>query len=220
MSTIIKGAAGPSGEVATVQWSALEERAVTTAEDPRIGELEARIHNSTRALEDARTRHERALSAARLEAKREAEEAHRRDDAEALALLNAGIEAALESARRQIAELEDLALILCEIALENAFGQRDDYRERTSRAIERQLAGLREDLVLSVAVSAKDFPDDAALSALGARLGSVILASEPFLGAGEARFDLSLGRIELSLPEYWSALKARLASMAREGGRT
>jgi flagellar biosynthesis/type III secretory pathway protein FliH len=224
VNTVIKGAAGPSGEVASVRWRVLKDEAAGVISvdppDPRIAELDARIKDLTRAIEDAHTRHAQALAAVREEARREAEEAHRRDDAEALALVEAGVDAALEIARAQIAQLEDLALILCETALETAFGEREDYRERTTRAIERQLAGLRRDLVLSVTVSAKDFPDDAALTALAARLGPVILSVEPSLDAGQARVDLRLGRIELSLPEYWSALKARLASMAcADGGR-
>jgi hypothetical protein len=47
-----------------------------------------------------------------------------------------------------------------------------------------------------------------------------VLAIEPSLDAGEARVDLRLGRIELSLSEYWGELKARLASMARWEGET
>lgn len=216
MSGLIKGGSTSPDAVARMHWRALGESAAGEAADPRVAELEATVESLTQALQKANAQHAQALAAARKEAREEAAEAHRRDEAKALAALEAGIDAALNSVREEAAALEDLALLLCETALDAAFGRRDDYRERTSRAVERQLSTLRQEMVLCVAVNKVDFPDAEALADLGARLGTVKLEGDPSLARGEVRIELRLGRIELSLPSHWDALRAELRSMFRD----
>lgn len=217
MSGLIKGGSTSPDTVARMNWRALGESAAGEAADPRLAELEATIESLTQALQKANVQHAQALAAARKEAREEAAEAHRRDEAKALAALETGIDAALKSAREELTALESLALVLCETALEATFGQRDDDRERTCRAIERQLAALRQGMVLAVAVSTADFPDPEALAGLGARLGAVKIEGDPALAQGEARIELRLGRLELSLTRHWDALRAELRSMVEKG---
>lgn len=213
MSGLIKGGSTSPDTVARMHWRALGESAAGEAADPRLAELEATIESLTLALQKADVQHAQALAAARKEAREEAAEAYRRDEAKALAALGTGIAAALTSAREELTALENLAPVLCETALEATFGQRDDYRERTSRAIERQLVALRQGMVLAVAVSTADFPDPEALENLGARLGALKIEGDPTLAQGEARIELRLGSIELSLVRHWDALRTELRSM-------
>lgn len=213
MSALIKGSGSFSDAVARVHWRALGESLAGEAADPRIGELEAKIKSLALSLEEAEARHAQALAAARKEAKEEAAEAHKREEAKALAALETGIMAALTSAREELTALENLAPVLCEIALEATFGQRDGYREQTSRVIERQLEVLRQGTVLCVAISTTDFPNPEALESLGARLGAVKVEGDATLAQGEARIELRLGGIELSMARHWDALRAELKRM-------
>lgn len=213
MSGLIKGSGAPTDIIARVDWRALGEPAAGEAPDPRIRELEARIEFLSQALEKMEAQQAQALEAARKEARKEAEDAYRRDEAKALAALEMGLIAALESARAELNALENLAPVLCEAALEATFGQRDDYRERTSRAIERQLEALRQGAVLTVAVSTTDFPHPEVLAELSARLGAVKIEGDATLAQGGACIELRLGRIELSMARHWDALRAELRRM-------
>lgn len=217
MSGLIKGSGAPSDMVARVHWRALEETAAGGAPDPRICELEATIEGLKQTLQKTHAQHVQALADARKEAREEAAEAHRRDEAKALAALESVIMAALASAREELTALENLAPVLCETALESTFGQRDDYRERVSRAIERQLEVLRQGAVLAVAVSMVDFPNPEALSGLEARLGAVKIEGDAALAQGEVRIELRLGHIELSIAKHWDALRTELRRMV-DGG--
>jgi flagellar biosynthesis/type III secretory pathway protein FliH len=73
--------------------------------------------------------------------------------------------------------------------------------------------------VLRVGVSAKDFGDDSALSAIATALGGerVNIVQDPDLASGDCLIDLRLGQIELSIPKHWQLLQDELRRLASAG---
>ena len=73
--------------------------------------------------------------------------------------------------------------------------------------------------VVSVAVSAHDFADDAALAVLaaGAALPATQLAARADLPAGACRVALRLGEVELDPAGQWAVIVAALHAIGTEG---
>lgn len=187
----------------------------TPLRDPIVQALEREVAHLKTALENAKAETKRTADESFARGRKEAEAGFVRDEAKRLAVLEAAVARASAHAERQIAELDALALLLCETALENAFARAPDFTDLIVRALERQLAPLRRETVLGVSVSAADFADPAALQALQERLQTgFCIDLDTTLPAGECRIELRLGHIELSLPRYWQALKAKLRSLA------
>jgi flagellar biosynthesis/type III secretory pathway protein FliH len=221
VTALIKKDAALSGEgVVPLQWRPLDDGRAHGDEltpDPAIAALQTRIAELDQALLDSEEARADAVARAREEGRKEAEDNHRRDEAAALAALQAAIAQAQDSLSRRLADLDALALVLCENALATVFSRFDDYQERTSRALELQLAGLRNDILLCVFVSPEDFPHSEALETLRRRIGKIDIVQDGSLGRGEARLDLRLGHIELSLDAHWDAIRKRLVALAGGG---
>jgi flagellar assembly protein FliH len=186
--------------------------------DPLIVALEQEVEELRADLKQAQDTITKAAEDARAQGRKDAEAAFTRDEAKGLALLEGAIETAASEAKAKIAKLDALALLLCETALENAFDRSGDFRDLLTRAIAKQMNGLRREMVLAVHVSPRDFPDEAALGRLQEKLGPNALAIErdDALEAGACRIELRLGHIEIALPLYWRELKAKLRGAATE----
>lgn len=169
-------------------------------------------------LAEAEARQREAVEAARAQGAREASLAHARDDAKALELIAEGIRTAIVRFDSQLAASQGLAALLCQTALEKVFSDPKADCERTTRAIHRQVSGLRRESVLGIRVSAKDFTDERALAALSNSIGgsSILIERDPRLGHGECHIDLRLGHLELSLSQHWAELQTLLQRLSLE----
>jgi flagellar biosynthesis/type III secretory pathway protein FliH len=228
MTSLIKRGEFSSGAIRALAPSRLEEdflleqladEAPAPFRDPELSALERRAAALERELEETRASLASRIEAARTEGRQEAALAHKRDDAKALATLEAAAKSSLERLDERLVAIEAFALLMSETALQKVFAGAQDFRDLMSRAVKRQVDQLRAETVLGVNVSASDFPDEASLQKLAASLGAgrVAIARDAKLPRGEARIDLRLGRIELSLPEHWASLQTLLRSLPGSG---
>jgi flagellar biosynthesis/type III secretory pathway protein FliH len=211
MTTLLRHA---EEDLAPLAWS--PETAPAGRPSPRdllVEALEREVEELKANLAQADENQKQEIENARTEGRKEAEAQFARAEEKRLALLEAGIQAAKDDFRDKSSELEALALLLCEVALENVFERSIDMRELVTGAIDRQMSAVRREMVLGIHVSADDFTEDA-LEPLRARMAPMLVAIDGGLSCGEARIDLRLGHIDLSLPRYWQDLKVQLQTLA------
>ena len=187
--------------------------------DPALAALEQEVRELRRLLAESVEDRAEAVQAARTQARKDAELAHKRADADGLAALEKGVTSAVEKIEAHVLKEHALALLLTQAALERVFGDAPDLQDLVTRAIRVQTDALRRGSVLSVRVSVDDFGDEGALAALGATLGGggINIVHDPGLTSGECHIDLRLGQIELSISEHWGSLQDALRRLADAG---
>lgn len=205
--------------------SANPERDDTTpglSRRPALSGHELELARLREALAVAEAKANRLVVAAREQGRKEALAEFARDEGKSLALLQAGVSEVVIRAREKLGALESLSLAIAENALANVFANPKGHKQAIVDAIARQVQDIKRDTVLSVAVSPADFADAARLDELARALGKgdVRIVQDGALAPGHCRIDLRLGQIEISLPEYWNALRARLNELGASGGVT
>ncbi len=213
MSSVLRDAPGLAQPL---DWT--RRSAAAPKRDPEIERLEREVANLRKAMDQAEREAEAAVETARAETRREAETAFKQDEKHRLDLLQAALDQSVSAVHTTLTRLEALAPQLCERALSNVFDRSDDLRDLVERALAKQIAPLRSELVICMRVSAADFTSDDAIAALSARLPPppAQLKRDENLPAGECVIELRLGQIELSLPRYWNELKAALEAAVAE----
>jgi len=217
MSSLIKRDASLDLRILPVGAGPQGAEVLETDRDPERAALEDEIEALRRRLRETEAETQKAVSAARIETKREAELAHVRQEEKALALLRAGLDRATKDLEARLVDLESASLLLTQTALEKVFGDPKAYHELIGRAISAQLAGLRHDMVVCISVSSVDFSDQNALKRLAdtTKRAPTMIRAEPSLAQGDCRIELKLGEIEFSIGEHWSALQNLLRGLAR-----
>ncbi|HEY0148104.1 MAG TPA: hypothetical protein VGB70_03795 [Allosphingosinicella sp.] len=191
------------------------------AEDPRITALREEVASLRLAVAQHPAALERAKADAKAAGRREAGEAIRQDGEKQLSALRAAIATALKDWDARLAELDGLAALLSKTALAKVFDDDERRAALVGETIARQLRHLRRETVLAVRVSARDFPDAAALQAVAAESGGALnVLADPDLRGGHCRLDLQLGRVDIGPATQWRELAALLDGfMSGEGGR-
>jgi flagellar assembly protein FliH len=186
--------------------------------DPRLRAMEQEIERLASALDAKDAEHVRELEAARESGRAAAADAFSRDEEAALEALKHAIAQACETWTRELEDMERLAATLAEIALERVFGDAADQAATVERAIAHQIAALRADTMTSIMVSEKDFSSEADLAALAAGIGrpQLVVRASAALKRGECRIALRLGELDISVSEYWSALRRMLRTLGAE----
>jgi flagellar biosynthesis/type III secretory pathway protein FliH len=182
--------------------------------DPEIAARDHAIETLERRLSDMERAHAEALKRARSEARDAALQEAARDEARALALLEANVKAANARFSEALGDLERLAPLLCETALASVFDAPDQHRGLVDAALALELNRLARESVVSVAVSAVDFTDEAHLKALADRHPHVVIGADATLASGVCHITLNMGGVELDIPAHWAALKETLHAMA------
>ena len=186
------------------------------AEDPRIAQLSAENEALRAEIAVARRDAEAAVAKAKEDGQRAGMLAAVRDDEKRIEALSGGIAAAVERFEARIAELDGLAALVARTALAKLFDKPELHGAIVPDMAARQIRSLRRDSVMTVQVSAADFPDEAALAAFSGAAGvgsaSVLASSE--LAAGECRIDLQLGHVDVGPRAQWPALAAVLDELA------
>lgn len=218
--TVIKsGSPGEASAISRITPDTPSERPrAPTTEELKISALNARVAELERTMKEDEARHDRALIAAREEAAQEAAAAHKRRDDAALDVLRAGLETALLSLAEKLSTIENLAALFAGNAMRATFSDTATSQANMQRAIRRQLEDVRRETVLCITVSSADFADTQALDRLAQAigLGAAEIARSDDLTAGECHIDLRLGRIELSLETYWTAIERLVARVSAE----
>ncbi len=212
MTTLFKESAL---DVRAPEWRPAEQTCAASQTDSRIAVLEQKIVALEMLIESNETERNEAIAAAIERGRKQAEANFARDEASRLKALEQALTAAATETSQRLDDLDALSLALAQGALASVFERAGDFDELLIRAIGRELADLKQESVLHVRVSASDFADEEALGALVRRIGAAIrIECDDQLDAGACRIALRLGEIELSLPEYWRALRAKLLSFA------
>lgn len=170
------------------------------------------LRSALRQVEETR---DQLIAEAREKGRQDALAAFKRDDARLSAQLAEALEACQRGFDRKLEELNRASLLICENALGRILERPSEFAALLASAIRIQLADLQSGTILGLRVSASDFPDTSALQALSAKvgLGQQPVTADNMLAPGECVVDVRLGQIEISLPRYWDALKARFASL-------
>lgn len=211
MTALIKRENSAGREVAAIAWRGeIAELQDAPAKNPAVAALELEVASLRQAIETANAEHAEALVEARRAAQVEVKAQHKRDDERNFAAIEAGVEKARDDFSAKLGELDLVAILVAESALGGVFDAGPKHEE-IKDIILRQLAEIRRDSVLEIAVSADDFTDDAARTELEGRLDGFAVTIDPRLSAGECRIGLRLGEIEISLGEHWAKVRDHFA---------
>ncbi len=180
-----------------------------------IARLTAERAQAARQTERTAARHEEALAAVRDEGFRDGLAAADSREGERLEALRTGLaDEALRFGDR-LAALDTLAVAIARAALDKMFARSDAMDEMVTAALSRHVATITDHSVLTVRVSADDFPDPATLEgAMRAIGGRVSVTSDDSLPAGACRIAARLGHVDLDIPAQRSALFDLLDAMA------
>ena len=180
--------------------------------DPVVARLEAELAVLQARLSASERDSAEAMEAAREAGRKASEAAYQARDDEALARLQAALQDAATRFGAKLSELEVFALDINRTALAQMFSPFQDLAELSARAIALQCEALRESTIVELRVSAADFASMASIAVLRQRLGTdAPIHIDPSLIAGDARFTLNSGGVELSLGAHRSALDALFA---------
>ena len=182
----------------------------------QVGRLETELEHLRVQLDQAsdhiENREERAYDrgreAGRLEAQEESEKR--------LGLLAESLAEARETFVGRQSEIEVLALGISNTIIGKVLGDDPERATLIGDAIAVQSNKLRDELTLSVQVSAVDFPGDAELSALRERFPELDIVAATSLAGGECRMGLRLGQLDLGLPGQWLKIQELFATMAQD----
>lgn len=220
MTRIVKSAEAKTLPVRAME-SAWRVEPIRPPEDPELGRLRrqaadleaelARVRQEAQVLQrDAERAFREGEAIGRKLGEAEANDTRERT----LARLGAGLDQALAQFGQQLRGLERLAPLLAQEAL-TLILEADAERSRLMTSlIRRQLARLKDQAVLVVEVSRSDMLDPAAVSAALGRPGVEVRTLDE-LAAGDCRFRLTLGSVELGLHQQWGRLSALLEQMTQ-----
>lgn len=110
------------------------------------------------------------------------------------------------------ASLETLAVEIARAALAKVLAEPADPARLVEAAIRRQLAHLNTEMLIRVEVAGADFPDPERLAQLAKEVGGgrVQVLANRALPSGDCRLKLTLGEVEIGLPQQWRRLTAVL----------
>lgn len=184
-----------------------------------LSDARAQVAHLRDELAAARTAGIRAQAEARAAGRREGEADAADESERRLAAIGEGLAAAAAAWSQRLDALEPLAVLVARAVLLKLIATDERMDELVTRSIARQMELVRRDTVVSIRVSAADFPDDAALVGLSAATGTgdrVILADQA-LEPGSCRIELLLGEIELGVRTRWREAAQLLEAQACGG---
>ncbi|MEI9997603.1 MAG: hypothetical protein WDM91_23615 [Rhizomicrobium sp.] len=194
---------------------------------PRLDEERERLRRAVAALEGELRRRDVEIEVLRTDVEqafedgkakgREAGLAEARDrQEERLAALEAAARKAQGEVSSGLASLERLAPLLARDCVDKILGEASGYAELIGPIVVRQLADIDRAMLLRIEVSHRDFPDAAALSALGHRLAplAVDIVADAQMAPGGCVMVLKLGRMHVGIDQQWTALRDVLGEMA------
>ncbi|MGF6696585.1 flagellar assembly protein FliH [Paraburkholderia sp. MM5496-R1] len=129
------------------------------------------------------------------------------DHVQRIEALVAGIDAALAALRDRLQAVESLALDVAQAALRKTLGDTTACAALVVQTARHHLAQIAAGSAIGVRVSAQDFPDADALRDAFATLTrdtALTVDADPQLAAGACLIDLTLGRLDVSLPRQLS----------------
>jgi flagellar biosynthesis/type III secretory pathway protein FliH len=182
----------------------------------RIAALEKDVREQGATIADLHDEVERALETGRAEG-REAGLAEAQDmQTERLALLETAMCDAQAALAGGLSSLDRLSALLARECVDIILGHADDRAEFVRRIVETQVEKIDKAMLIGIALSRQDFPDDEALAALTARTGlsGVRVTASSDMGSGGCVMSLRLGSVDVGIDRQWSVLREVLGEMA------
>ena len=188
--------------------------------EAEIHRLQALVEALTGDLVDAKRAALERFEEGRAEGRLEGEAAAEVDHGKALTRLEAGIALAADLHAEQFGALERLAPAIARAGLQRLLGDAPEFEALVVQTIREHLSRLEDSAILSVEVSSQDFSSDDALSALSAAVAApkAKIEARGDLAAGECRFRLTLGALEVGPSQQWRNLDRLLQDLASGGG--
>jgi len=188
-----------------------------------------RLRGRIAELEAESGKHEKAMAALRTDAFEAGQktghqaglrEAQDRQD-ERLTLLEAALGEAVGELRLGIEEMERIAVAIARESLDMMFDEAEQRSSLVVDLIHKQVSKIDRSLLLELLVSSEDFPDDAALSLVAARIGLSprTITAGGHVKPGDCEMRMQLGRIEIGLNRQWGAIAEALAEMSQPADR-
>jgi flagellar biosynthesis/type III secretory pathway protein FliH len=173
----------------------------------RIATLEADLRERNSKIEELRREVERTREASLAEGRKLGLADAEDRQADRIAVLEKAVGNAQGTLSSNLSSLERLAPLLAQDCLQIVFGDERKYPDLVGDVLKSRLKELERSAILRVEVSRNDFPDQAALEALGAyaNIGTVELVgieADP----GSCVIALRLGRINVGLNQQWSTI--------------
>ncbi|MBO1858690.1 hypothetical protein J4G52_34540 [Burkholderia cenocepacia] len=169
------------------------------------------------ALEAAASGHEAELAqSARTAFERGIEDGIRQAmhaEAERLALLKNGIDAACDTFIARLASLEALAAEVALVGLERVLGDPARHAELVIDTVRHRLTSIAQESLVGIRVSADDFRDPARLDTVRHMLDtapSVSVVVDPQLPGGACVIDLTLGKLDIGIPRQLASIAATI----------
>ncbi|KVT75669.1 hypothetical protein WT25_01905 [Burkholderia territorii] len=134
-------------------------------------------------------------------------------EAERLASLKNGIDAARDTFIARLASLEKLATEIALVGLERVLGDPARHAELVIDTVRHRLTSIAQESVVGIRVSADDFRDSALLDTVRPTLDvapSVSLVADPQLPAGACVIDLTLGKLDVGIPRQLASIAATI----------
>ncbi|WP_185646313.1 FliH/SctL family protein [Burkholderia stagnalis] len=142
-----------------------------------------------------------------------------REEGERIAALKAATAAAREDFVSRMAALDKLAVELALTGLQRVLGDAARYATLVGETIRHRLASTAGGSIIGIRVSAADFDESAQLADLAGTLGiapSITLVADPSLPAGACFIDLTLGRLDASIPHQMRNIAASLREVCAD----
>lgn len=139
-------------------------------------------------------------------------------EAERLALLRGGVDAALDAFIARMASLDGLAAELALVGLERVLGDPTRHTELVVETVRHRLTSIAQGSLVGIRVSADDFGDPALLDAVRRTLDtapSVSLVADPQLPAGACVIELTLGKLDAGIPRQLASVAATIREASR-----
>lgn len=223
MSNIIKSANAVGIATLHALGALAATSAAVSAEDEqrqamlqRIARLEADLRQREAEAADLRAEIERAREDGREQGYESGLAAAEDRQAERLQLLEHAMLRAQATLGENLQSVMRLAPLLAQDCVDIILGDAADRADLIARIAERHLAQLDRAMLVGIRLSRLDFPDDAALAALSARLGqdSALLSAAEDVPSGGCTMVMQLGRIHVGIDQQWPVLREILEEMS------
>ncbi|MDP3458212.1 MAG: FliH/SctL family protein [Hyphomonas sp.] len=203
--------------------TAVEKEAGTAPavqDDPELAALKAKLSELTGEVLRLQTEIESVAEVAFEDGKRAALSVLVRDEEAAMAEFSRNLQSAHAAFEAALDDSHRLGIALAQTALSKILGEAFDSASLVEAILRTQLSRLRQDTVIGVHVSGRDFEDPAAIEELCNNLGIRELAVErdEHMPRGDCRIELRLGHIEAGLGAQWRSLVAFCETLAAEPG--
>lgn len=182
----------------------------------RIAWLESDLRRCGEEVVELRSEIERAREEGREQGYESGLVAAEDRQAERLALLESAMQRAHASLVESMQSVVRLAPLLAQDCVDIILGDTANRADHVAGIVEKQLALLDRAMLVGIRVSRLDFPDDAALAALSARVApdAVHLVAAEEIPAGGCTMVMRLGCIQVGIDQQWPVLRALLGEMS------